>query len=67
MDLRNDIPDVRFWTSYDYFMAAREARGRRLRHAFAWIRQRAQRAVSRIAQSLRNAGAQPSKARRSAA
>lgn len=67
MDLHNEVPDVRFWTTYDYFMAERHARALRRRRAYARLRGYWKRATGRIAHALRHAGAQPVKPQRTAA
>ena len=66
MERNEERPDVRFWTTYDHFMFEREARALRRRHARAlmhawWKHAKARVVRSRIAQSLKHAGAQPVK------
>jgi hypothetical protein len=56
-------PDVRFWTTYDHFMFEREARALRNKEIRDFVSSVWSRAIARIAQSLKHAGAQPVRTR----
>ena len=62
MERDEQQPDLRFWTSYDHYMIEREARAIRRRELHALFSALWRKARARIAQALRNAGAQPVKA-----
>jgi hypothetical protein len=62
MERTDQQPDIRFWTSYDYFMFEREARSIRRRELRALFGGLWRKATTRLGLSLRNAGAQPVKA-----
>lgn len=36
-DTGDDVPDRRYWTAYDYFVAEREARGKRREYVYRLI------------------------------
>jgi hypothetical protein len=63
MDLNQERPDVRFWTTYDHFMIEREARAIRRRELRALFTAGWRKAKARIVLSLKHAGAQPEKPR----
>jgi hypothetical protein len=59
-----DSPDRRFWTAYDHFQFEREARALRRQHMYALLARARQAVLRNVRAALKNAGAQPSKARR---
>ena len=63
MDVEEERPDARFWTSYDHFMIERETRAIRRRELVALAIAMWRKVKSRTAESLRHAGAQPQKVR----
>ena len=64
MERNEQRPDLRFWTSYDYFMFEREARALRRRELRVLFGGLWREALARLSRSLGNAGAQPVKMQR---
>jgi hypothetical protein len=64
MDVEQERPDARFWTTYDHFMIEREARAIRRRELHALATALWRKVKSRTVESLKHAGAQPVKPQR---
>jgi hypothetical protein len=64
MDVEQERPDARFWTTYDRFMIEREARAIRRRELRALAIALWRKVRARAAESLKHAGAQPVKPQR---
>lgn len=67
MECNEQRPDLRFWTSYDYFMFEREARALRRRELRVLFSGLWRNALARLSRALRSAGAQPVKMQRKVA
>ena len=69
MQLKEEAPDRKFWTEYDYFEFEKQARALRRAEVYALVRklwQRGSKLMQRMIASLANAGAQPSSSPRRA-
>jgi len=64
MDVKEERPDARFWTTYDHFMIEREARAIRRRELRSLAMALWRKIKARSAESLKHAGAQPVKPQR---
>ena len=67
MERKEERPDTRYWTSYDYFQVEREVRALRRKELRALMRALARKVRDRVALSLKHAGAQPMAAKTKAA